>query len=289
MTACSESPRSPPRSSEQLTNRGVVGFLLCNSQGQIYRKAHNVKREWTLQQGRIKRRMHSGRVSGKRLRAQRREEKVGARSDQGAWVEESGASRVVYQLDRTKRSRHHVELVLSVPSHNNNIFSPSMETLTTAHAQGQLGIPVPGVDKDFEMHPSGPSAVNPATRMPPPLPVKPADHEQSQSQEKEVASLQAEAVGFGSRVSPGVESLHPTSPSISQTQVQDDASQPEPRLGSPEDQSNSQTEPKTTPARHKRTASGILKAVDTPSDVRPRAESVSSSGSKAGEVSLSLS
>ncbi|KAH0427941.1 hypothetical protein KCU90_g7026, partial [Aureobasidium melanogenum] len=42
------------------------------------------------------------------------------------------------------------------------------------------------------------------------------------------------------------------------------------------------------PTRHKRTASGLLKAVDTPNEQRPRAESVSSAGSKAGEVAAQL-
>ena len=162
-----------------------------------------------------------------------------------------------------------------------------METLT-ATSRSDLSIPVPGVGKHFEMHPSGPSAsaLNPATRMPPPPSVNQVDKEQSHPQGQQSQASQDEGVAAPTGIATGDTSQF-TSPGVPQDHDENDASQSSSRLRTPEDRSQSQTNSMSSPTRHKRTANGLLKVVDTPGDQRPRAESVSSSGSKAGEVRFS--
>jgi len=157
-----------------------------------------------------------------------------------------------------------------------------METLT-APSRSDLSIPVPGVGKHFEMHPSGPS-VNPATRMPPPPSASQDDRNRPHTQKENQGSSQEEQHNSTSTLVSDEQS--PSSlPSVPQDHDQNDASQSSSRVRTPEDASYSQSDSINSPTRHKRTASGLLKAVDTPNDQRPRAESVSSAGSKAGEVS----
>jgi hypothetical protein len=157
-----------------------------------------------------------------------------------------------------------------------------METLT-ATSRSDLSIPVPGVGKHFEMHPSGPS-VNPATRMPPPTSTIQDDQNRSHTQRPDQQSSQDEEVNSSTSSIPDEQS-RPTLPVVPQEQDHSDASQSSSQVRTPEDASQSQPDSISSPTRHKRTASGLLKAVDTPNDQRPRAESVSSAGSKAGEVS----
>ncbi|KAG9980225.1 hypothetical protein KCU98_g8292, partial [Aureobasidium melanogenum] len=161
-----------------------------------------------------------------------------------------------------------------------------METLT-APSRSDLSIPVPGVGKHFEMHPSGPS-VNPATRMPPPPPSNNQDgQDRSHIREQDQQSPQTEDSNSTSNPITG-ERSHTTTPAVPYEHDQNDASQSSSRVRTPEDASQSQTDTIYSPTRHKRTASGLLKAVDTPNEQRPRAESVSSAGSKAGEVAAQL-
>jgi hypothetical protein len=157
-----------------------------------------------------------------------------------------------------------------------------METLT-ATSRSDLSIPVPGVGKHFEMHPSGPS-VNPATRMPPPMTASQDDQNPSHTPRQDQQSSQGEENNLGTNSIPD-EKPRPSIPVIPQEQDQSDASQSSSQVRTPEDASQSHLDSVNSPTRHKRTASGLLKAVDTPNDQRPRAESVSSAGSKAGEVS----
>jgi hypothetical protein len=157
-----------------------------------------------------------------------------------------------------------------------------METLT-APSRSDLSIPVPGVGKHFEMHPSGPS-VNPATRMPPPTSTIQDDKNRPHTQRPDQQSSQDEDINSSTNSIPDEQS-RPTLPVVPQEQDQSDASQSSSQVRTPEDASESQPNSINSPTRHKRTASGLLKAVDTPNDPRPRAESVSSAGSKAGEVS----
>lgn len=154
-----------------------------------------------------------------------------------------------------------------------------METLT-APPRSDLSIPVPGVGKHFEMHPSGPS-VNPATRMPPPSATQ---DDNSQSYTRDQQSSQREDLDSRNTLISGERSPS-TLPGVPQDHDQNDASQSSSQVPTPEDASQSLPDSITSPTRHKRTASGLLKAIDTPNDQRPRAESVSSAGSKAGEVS----
>ncbi|KAH0006443.1 hypothetical protein KCU78_g12307, partial [Aureobasidium melanogenum] len=160
-----------------------------------------------------------------------------------------------------------------------------METLT-APSRSDLSIPVPGVGKHFEMHPSGPS-VNPATRMPPPPSNNQDGQDRSHIREQDQQSPQSEDSNSTSNQVTG-ERSHTTIPAIPYEHDQNDASQSSSRVRTPEDASQSQTDTIYSPTRHKRTASGLLKAVDTPNEQRPRAESVSSAGSKAGEVAAQL-
>lgn len=158
-----------------------------------------------------------------------------------------------------------------------------METLT-APSRSDLSIPVPGVAKHFEMHPSGPS-VNPATRMPPPPPSAiQDDNRQSYTRREDQPSFQREDLNSNSTQYSGEQSPSPL-PGVPQGLGQNDASQSSSQARTPEEASYSQLDSVNSPTRHKRTASGLLKAIDTPNDQRPRAESVSSAGSKAGEVS----
>ncbi|KAI4717408.1 Metallo-dependent hydrolase [Aureobasidium sp. EXF-10727] len=151
---------------------------------------------------------------------------------------------------------------------------------------GYLSIPVPGVAKHFEMHPSGPS-VNPATRMPPPPST--AQDEQGRSHIREtVQQLNKGEDPVSSTQSVPDKHSQSTVPGVPQDHDQNDASQSSSQVRTPEDASQSQTSSISSPTRHKRTASGILKAVDSHNDQRPRAESVSSAGSKAGEVAAQL-
>jgi hypothetical protein len=158
----------------------------------------------------------------------------------------------------------------------------AMETLT-ATSRSDLSIPVPGVGKHFEMHPSGPS-INPATRMPPPMTASQDDKNPSHSPRQDQQSSPDKEINLSSNSIPD-EERRPSIPVIPQEQDQSDASQSSSQVRTPEDASQSQLDFINSPTRHKRTASGLLKAVDTPNDQRPRAESVSSAGSKAGEVS----
>ena len=159
-----------------------------------------------------------------------------------------------------------------------------METLT-APSRSDLSIPVPGVGKHFEMHPSGPS-VNPATRMlPPPSSASQDDSTQSHTRRQDRQFFEGEAVNSSSTLV-HEEQPHATVPVIPQEHDQNDASRSSSQVDTPEDASQSHSDSLNSPTRHKRTASGLLKTVDTPNDQRPRAESVSSAGSKAGEVSL---
>ncbi|KAG9511936.1 hypothetical protein KCV07_g9807, partial [Aureobasidium melanogenum] len=160
-----------------------------------------------------------------------------------------------------------------------------METLT-APSGSDLSIPVPGVGKHFEMHPSGPS-VNPATRMPPPPSNNQDAQDRSHIREQDQQSPQSEDRDSTSNPVIG-ERSHTTIPAVPHEHDQNDASQSSSRVRTPEDASQSQTDTVYSPTRHKRTASGLLKAVDTPNEQRPRAESVSSAGSKAGEVAAQL-
>lgn len=157
-----------------------------------------------------------------------------------------------------------------------------METLA-APSGSDLSIPVPGVGKHFEMHPSGPS-VNPATRMLPPPSASQDDNSRSHTRRQDQRSAQEEHVNSNSAVNSD-EQPHTTLPVVPQEHDQNDASQSSSQVRTPEDVSHSQFDSANSPTRHKRTASGLLKAVDTPNEQRPRAESVSSAGSKAGEVS----
>lgn len=157
-----------------------------------------------------------------------------------------------------------------------------METLT-ASSGSDLSIPVPGVGKHFEMHPSGLS-VNPATRMLPPTAASQDDNSRSHTRRQDQTSAQEEHVNSNSAVIPDKQ-LQITLPVVPQEHDQNDASQSSSQVRTPEDVSHSQFDSVNSPTRHKRTASGLLKAVDTPNEQRPRAESVSSAGSKAGEVS----
>lgn len=157
-----------------------------------------------------------------------------------------------------------------------------METLT-APSRSDLSIPVPGVGKHFEMHPSGPS-VNPATRMPPPSSSNQDGHDRSLIREQGQRSPSNEDSTSVHNPETGEQPLSTLS-TVSYEHDQNDASQSNSRVRTPEEASQSQTDSIYSPTRHKRTASGLLKAVDTPHEQRPRAESVSSAGSKAGEVS----
>jgi hypothetical protein len=157
-----------------------------------------------------------------------------------------------------------------------------METLT-APSRSDLSIPVPGVGKHFEMHPSGPS-VNPATRMLPPPSASQDDNSRSHTRREDQQSAQEKHTNSTSLTVPDEQS-HQTIPVVPQEHDQNDASQSSSQVRTPEDASHSQFDSVNSPTRHKRTASGLLKAVDAPNEQRPRAESVSSAGSKAGEVS----
>jgi hypothetical protein len=157
-----------------------------------------------------------------------------------------------------------------------------METLT-ATSRSDLSIPVPGVGKHFEMHPSGPS-VNPATRMPPPTSAIQDDKDRPHTQSQDQQSSQDKEINSITNPTP-TEKRRPSISVVLQEQDQSDALQSSSQVRTPEDASQSQLDSINSPTRHKRTASGLLKAVDTPNDQRPRAESVSSAGSKAGEVS----
>lgn len=157
-----------------------------------------------------------------------------------------------------------------------------METLA-AHSPPDIRIPAAGVAKHLEMLPPKPSAsaaIHPATRI---NSVILDDTQQPPTRTEH--SFQAAAT---SNLSPyASSSYHSTPPADPQDgNVGHDASRLDTRVHTPEPQSYSQTSLKDSPARHKRTASGLLKPVDTPAEVRPRAESVSSSGSKAGEVGV---
>lgn len=158
----------------------------------------------------------------------------------------------------------------------------AMETLS-APSRSDLSITVPGVAKHFEMHPAGPS-VNPATRMPPPPSAIQDDNRQSYTRRDDQKSSQREDLNSNSTQSPREQSRSPL-PGVPQGHEQNDASQSSSQARTPEEASYSQLDSVNSPTRHKRTASGLLKAIDTPNDQRPRAESVSSAGSKAGEVS----
>ncbi|KAH0371380.1 hypothetical protein KCU65_g1929, partial [Aureobasidium melanogenum] len=160
-----------------------------------------------------------------------------------------------------------------------------METLT-APSRSDLSIPVPGVGQLFEMHPSGPS-VNPATRMPPPPSNNQDSQDRSHTREQSQRSPQSEDSNSTSNPATG-ERPHTTLPTVPYEHDQNDASQSSSRVRTPEDASQSQTDSIYSPTRHKRTSSGLLKAVDTPNEQRPRTESVSSAGSKAGEVAAQL-
>ncbi|KAH0343916.1 hypothetical protein KCU81_g5031, partial [Aureobasidium melanogenum] len=160
-----------------------------------------------------------------------------------------------------------------------------METLT-APPRSDLSIPVPGAGKHFEMHPSGPS-VNPATRMPPPPSNNQDSQDRSHIREQDRQSTQSEDSNSTSKLAT-VERSHTILPTVPYEHDQNDASQSSSRVRTPEDASQSQTDSIYSPTRHKRTASGLFKAVDTPNEQRPRAESVSSAGSKAGEVAAQL-
>ncbi|KAK6004364.1 hypothetical protein QM012_008226 [Aureobasidium pullulans] len=160
-----------------------------------------------------------------------------------------------------------------------------METLT-ASSRPDPSIPVPGVGKHFEMHPSGPSVI-PATRMPPPSSSNHDGHDRAPTREYDQPTLQSkEHVPTSNSVA--AEQSHTTSSTVSNEHDENDASQSSSRVRTPEHASQSQTDSIYSPTRHKRTASGLLKAVDTPNEQRPRAESVSSAGSKAGEVAAQL-
>ncbi|THW23124.1 hypothetical protein D6D24_00735 [Aureobasidium pullulans] len=139
------------------------------------------------------------------------------------------------------------------------------------------------------MHPSGPSAsaLNPATRMPPPPSVNQVDKERSHVQGQQLLASQDEGIAPPTSIATG-DTSQSTSPGVPQDHDENDASQSSSRLRTPEDRSQSQTDSMSSPTRHKRTANGLLKVVDTPGEQRPRAESVSSSGSKAGEVAAQL-
>lgn len=161
-----------------------------------------------------------------------------------------------------------------------------METLT-APSRSELSIPVPGVAKHFEMHPSGPS-VNPATRMPPPPSTSQDDRIRPHTGREYQDHSQRENFDPIDTLVPREQSPS-TLPVVPQDHEQNDASQSSSQARTPEEASYSQLDPINSPTRHKRTASGLLKAIDTPNDQRPRAESVSSAGSKAGEVRPYLS
>ncbi|CAD0114695.1 unnamed protein product, partial [Aureobasidium uvarum] len=165
------------------------------------------------------------------------------------------------------------------------LIHEAMETLTVS-TRPDLSIPVPGVSKNFEMHPSGPS-VNPATRMPPPPSTTQDGQDRSHTREQVQQSSQTED-SVSSTQSLSDKQSQSTVPVVPQEHEQNDASQSSSQVRTPEDASQSQTSSINSPTRHKRTASGLLKAVDTPNDQRPRAESVSSAGSKAGEVAAQL-
>ncbi|CAD0090028.1 unnamed protein product, partial [Aureobasidium vineae] len=165
------------------------------------------------------------------------------------------------------------------------LIHEAMETLT-APSRPDLSIPVPGVGKHFEMHPSGPS-VNPATRMPPPPSTTQDGQDRSHTREQVQQPSQTED-SVSSTQSLSDKQSQSTVPGVPQEHGQNVASQSSSQVRTPEDASQSQTSSINSPTRHKRTASGLLKAVDTPNDQRPRAESVSSAGSKAGEVAAQL-
>jgi hypothetical protein len=156
-----------------------------------------------------------------------------------------------------------------------------METLT-APSRSDLSITIPGAGKHFEMHPSGPS-VNSATHMPPPSANQDGENSPHTRRKDQTSSWEAN-LNSSSTQAPR-EPYPSTVPVIPQEHDQNDASQSSSQARTPEDASYSQPDSMNSPTRHKRTASGLLKAVDTPHDQRPRAESVSSAGSKAGEVS----
>jgi hypothetical protein len=183
-----------------------------------------------------------------------------ARKDRPTAARECGASRVFRQ------SLGHGRIHLYA-FRTRAFLHKAMETLTPS-SRSELTIPVPGVGKHFEMHPSGPSASVPVTRM---THNHNHDKEPLSSQERVSLSSQSDETGSSVGLVSSLDS-HPTSPTHPQ--------EPE--------RPHSQSDMTSSPTRHKRTASGLLKVVDTPTHQRPRAESVSSSGSKAGEVSLIL-